>query len=240
MGLKIPPGVAMLFGSTYHKTLEENFRNKIHTKQDFPLSAAKAIFSDEWDHNTSQINWLLEPVDGGFLKDLGIGMISDYLKNTAPKRYPVAVEYEFNINFPDVESDFVGRLDFIGEGNYILEHKTANRRWPQSRADNSIQADGYAAAYLNLFGELPNQIIYDIGVKTTKSPTQTLYTTRTLDRVKEFRERILDCEKLINAEVFPRTGEDNWWCSQAFCGYYPACKHGVPVHQLNVYRNGGI
>ncbi len=240
LGLKIPPGVAMLFGSVYHHTLEENFRYKILNKKDLPVESAETIFSDQFDRDLQEVNWLHETEKPGPLKDMGVGLVENYIQRVAPKRNPVVVEHEFRINVKGVGVPLFGKMDFVDSDGRIVEHKTASRKWPQSRADDSLQADGYALAYSYLFGSMPTEIIYDVAVKDSYRAIQTLFTNRDRRNLDEFTERLVDAEKMIEAEIFPRTDSGSWVCNPAFCGYYPHCKQGVPLSGINIIQGDFI
>jgi len=227
LGYKVPPQAAQIFGDTYHSTIEDNFRHKVLTGKDLPVEQAKAVFSDRWEKSD---------VKDGALKDVGIGLVESYINTVAPNRKPVVVEHEFRLEPKESSSLFVGRIDFIGDGGIIVEHKTSSKQWPQARADNSIQGTGYVYAYKHLFGETPSAVLYDVAIKDKTRSIQTLQTMRDARSLREFEERLRDAERMVKAEIFPRTDPSNWWCSYMFCGYYQHCKMGIPLSSLNLYR----
>ena len=235
MGLKIPPAVAQLFGNAYHHTLEENFTSKIHNGVDLPMGAAQAIFSDQWDRNVKDVNWLYEKEDRGVLKDTGVRLVTNYISNVAPYRNPLYIEHEFEIDLDGIP--LIGRIDFVGNDNSILEHKTSSRKWAQVRADGTIQATGYALAMSRIFGSIPNTITYDIAVKDSIGTIQTLETHRSDIDIRLFTEQAQIILLAVEHEVLPRTSEENWWCSEKFCGYYPNCRQGRSLSSINVIQD---
>jgi CRISPR/Cas system-associated exonuclease Cas4 (RecB family) len=235
--LRIPPGAAMVFGTSYHSTAEENFTYKLNTGNDFSAEMAKAVFSDTWDNKVDEVEWGYEEDRPGELKDIGVGLVGKYVTEFAPKRFPVAVEKEFEINIPEVERPFRGKIDFIGQDNFLLEHKTANKSWPESRLENTDQVQAYYLAYMNLTGEWPTGFGFDIAVKTKKPKIQDLYTSRTSWQVEEYVGRLKTAEALISADVYPKTDPTNWFCSRRWCGYYGNCMAGEALSRIRVIQS---
>jgi len=234
-GLKVPPGAAFAVGLAYHHAIGENFEFKIKTKQDLATGAVWAIFSDQYEREADQVDWLFEDSDRGNLKDVGLQLVGLYLSNIAPIRNPKAVELEFDVAVPYVERRFRGRIDYVGEDDLYIDHKTSSRKWNQSRADTSLQASAYYLA-AKIEGEKPSGFCFDIAIKKKTPEVQVVSTHRSEIQVQQYIDRLQDVEKLINAEIFPKTDPSNWVCSPRWCGYYSACMQGAPYSQLRLLR----
>lgn len=234
-GLKVPPGAAFAFGTSYHHAVGENFEFKIKTKQDLAIGAVWAIFSDQWEREADQVDWLFEDGDRGELKDVGLHLVELYLSNIAPIRNPKAVEIEFDVAVPYVERRFRGRIDYVDNDGIYIDHKTSSKKWNQGRADTSLQVDAYYLA-AQIEGEETPGFCFDVAVKKKIPEVQVVQTHRSKIQIQEYVDRLQDVEKLINAEIFPKTDPGNWWCSPRWCGYYPACMQGLPYSQLRLLR----
>jgi len=235
-GLKVPPGAAFAFGLSYHHAIGENFVYKIDTKADMALGIVSSIFSDQYEREAEKVDWLFEDSDRGQLKDVGISLIHLYMGSIAPIRNPKAVEFEFDVVVPYVERRFRGRVDYLGEDGVYIDHKTSSRKWNQGRADTSLQVNAYYLAEQVEEGQRPSGFCFDIAIKKKVPEVQVVTTHRSELQVQEYIDRLQDVEKLINAEIFPKTDPGNWWCSQRWCGYYPSCMQGVPTSKLRLLR----
>jgi CRISPR/Cas system-associated exonuclease Cas4 (RecB family) len=239
LGYKEPPGAAMHFGSAYHHVQEENSRHKIQVGSDFGEEMAKAVFVDQWKQLAQEVEWELEDVRQGELTDLGVGLVTKYLRDVAPRRFPVEVEVEFDISLPSIVRSFVGKIDLVCPNHILLEHKTAGKAWPEYRLSATDQVQAYYLAYERLFGNWPLSIMYDVAIKTRVPKIQEMVTTRTEHEINEYLGRIETAEQLIEAEIFPKTDPTNWVCSPRFCGYYGNCKQGKSLGGLRLTKGGG-
>lgn len=233
--LSIPPGAALVFGSTYHHTLDTNFTQKIRTGVDLSTEQVKDVFADQWERNAPGVEWALESENRHALKDTGVALVEYYVENIARARNPIAVEQEFSVQLPGVKRPFVGRIDFLGDTGYVLEHKTASRRWAPERANTSLQVDAYYAARRAETKTNPRFFIYDVAVKSTKPSVQVIQTDRSDFQVDLFIDRVIMLEQAIEVGLFPRCDPSAWYCNQKWCGYYLNCMQGVPLEQLRAY-----
>lgn len=235
-GLKVPPGAAFAFGLSYHHAIGENFVYKIDSKANLALEAVSAIFSDQYEREADQVDWLFEDADRGELKDVGLNLVGLYMVQIAPIRQPKAVEFEFDVAVPYIERRFRGRIDYLDQDGTYIDHKTSSRKWNQARSDTSLQVSAYYLAAQVSEGERPSGFCFDIAIKKKVPEVQVVSTHRSELQVQEYVDRLQDVEKLINAEIFPKTDPGNWWCSPRWCGYYPACMQGKPYSQLRLLK----
>ncbi len=76
-GMKIPPAGVMTLGKSIHSTLEENYRQKIETRQDLPLDFWTDYFSDTWQKSLEETVFEKDEKPGD-MKDDGIKLIKTY------------------------------------------------------------------------------------------------------------------------------------------------------------------
>jgi hypothetical protein len=85
--LKIPPSGALILGSAWHETIEQNYVQKIVSDEDLPLECMTDFFSDIWTNKirSEEIDFGDDP---GKLKDLGVLITDIHHREIAPKVKP--------------------------------------------------------------------------------------------------------------------------------------------------------
>lgn len=234
LGYKIPPNAFRNFGGAYHSTLEANFIHKMESGEDMPVEQVKDIFTDEWKRASDEIEWRYEDEREEAFSNKGIDLVGNYVEDVAPHRNPTHVEYEFRVSLPEIDRPFVGVIDLVTDTKFMVDHKTATRRWNKHRAHKELQPTAYYLAFEEIFGELPGGFLYDIAPRTGKPEIQTVETGRGRIQRMEYLERLVLAESAIEKENYPKTDPSNWYCSHKWCGYYDHCMRGVPLKQLRL------
>ncbi|OGS21571.1 MAG: hypothetical protein A2252_00110 [Elusimicrobia bacterium RIFOXYA2_FULL_39_19] len=227
MGVKVPPSSSMLVGKSCHKAIEENNRQKITSRKDL-------VISDLIDHYCTEYNKTLgqEEVkfddDPGKVKDSGIGLLIVYLQKIAPKVQPIAVEEHCCISFDSpVEYGFQGYLDLITEQNYIVDTKTAGKKYSDDAAQYDLQLTAYDVLYRTTRGKIPAGVQFHVLVKGSarKEPTVQILsgTTRTERQISRFLKTLALIAQSIKSGIFyPNDQSIVKPCS--YCGYFDLCK----------------
>ena len=230
-GLKIRPSSAMLFGSSYHETHEDNFNHLLECGEPFPLENVLELFSGKWDSAKLNIDWKDEKLSAGALMDIGVMGLSEYYTRILPTKDPKLVEFRFEVQLPEITRTFVGIIDYIGKDGMISDHKTSGKRWNDTRAASEMQPSAYYLGYQYSqdLKELPIKgFTYEVIVKKKTPEVQVLNLNVSETAIADYQSRIKTAEKLIEAEVFPKTDPTNWYCSEKWCGYYPHCMRHEP------------
>jgi len=216
-GIKTPPSGALVVGSCYHKALELNFRQKVHSFKDLPVEECMDNFVDAWDlvtENEEDIQW--QGSSPGHLKDQGVALIDKYIDTTAPTVQPVEVEQRFECRIGD--TGFVYIMDLLDDNNAVIDHKTSSKMYVQSDVDKSLQAS--AAAYV-----LDRPIIFynHVAVKSARPQIQIVRTIRIRRDIQWWEDLALGVLSEMKSGIAPpRPG--GWWCSPKWCGYWPMCR----------------
>jgi CRISPR/Cas system-associated exonuclease Cas4 (RecB family) len=170
-----------------------------------------------------------------------VDLVGNYIKDVAPNRNPTYVEYEFSVALPEIDLPFVGVIDLVtrnqtpgGDAEFMVDHKTATRRWNKYRAHDELQPTAYYLAFEELFEEPPAGFLYDIAPRTGKAEIQIIPTSRGEAEKVEYHGRLRSVEESITKEHYPKTTPSNWYCSQKWCGYYDHCMKGIPLRQLRL------
>lgn len=241
LGYKIPPNAFRNFGGAYHRTMEANFTHKMDSGEDMPIEQVKDIFTDEWKISSDELEWQYEEEREENFSNKGVDLVGSYIETVAPYRYPTHVEYEFSVSLPEIDLPFVGLIDLItknqtpaGDAEFMVDHKTATRRWNKYRAHDELQPTAYYLAFEELFEEPPAGFLYDIAPRTGKPEIQTVPTSRGEIEKAEYLGRLRSVQETVSKDNYPKTTPSNWYCSEKWCGYYGHCIKGIPLRQLRL------
>lgn len=216
-GLKIPPSGPLIEGGCYHKALEANYKQKITSRADIPVSSCLDAFSDAWDTRLAEeefIDW--EDKDPGDLKDEGISLVREYQHSTAPSIQPIKVEDTYVSEVAGVK--FVCIIDLEDILHVVIDHKTSKRVYLQNDVDRDLQAS--AAAFV-----LGRPIIFynHVAVKAKVPSIQLIKTYRMQADIDWYVEMVAQIVVQMSSGVAPPR-PTGWWCSPRFCGYYERCR----------------
>lgn len=224
MEKKIPPGLALVRGASFHVAFEENFRQKIDTEKDLPCEHVKEIFSGSYDAALQSAD-IKKDEDPGKVKDLSMGAVEEFHKTIAPKIQPELVEYASEIEVAGIP--FISRIDLLDRDEAIRDLKCSAKSPPKDVAETSMQLTGYDLTYRKLYGRPPKKLALDYAV-TTKTPKSITYECgpRNIDALNSFEDHVAIVLDAIKKGVFMPAPEDSWVCSQKYCGYWDICKFG--------------
>lgn len=216
-GLKIAPSGALVLGGSYHKALEVNFRQKIRTLEDLPIDVCLDAFSDDWEKRLVEevgIEWGSDRP--GKVKDLGVGLVAEYMNTTSFAVQPIRVEETFVKTIAGVR--FVLRMDLQDINKIVVDHKTSARAYNQGDVDKDPQASATAFA-------LGRPIVYynHIALKTKVPRIQIIRTYRLAEDIEWWLEKAtLNIAQMRTGIAPPRT--DGWHCSPSYCGFWELCR----------------
>jgi len=218
--MKVPPTGGLTLGRTVHQTLHDNYRQKIQSHEDLPLSDVTDIFSDYWEQE-AQETLFKENEKPGQVKDEGIQLLTAYHEKVAPNVQPVEVEKGFFFYYTGyTELPLKGYIDLIDDKGLIIDHKTSKRSFPADAAEKDIQLTAYALAHRVLYGENEKGVRLDVMVKAKQPKIQQLEAKRTRADIERFLRLAQQVERGINAEAF--YPNDNYTCG--ICGYKDMCE----------------
>ena len=223
---------ALAFGSAIHAALAY-FYLALMEQKEITANELTGRFAEEWKKEFSgEIPVLLDNKDTfDSLQDKGVGMLTCFHRD-APRPYRVVgVEEAFAVEICHPSSKqptgerLVGVFDAViqdKDGTYgILEHKTAARRFSQTRLDHDLQVTGYhhAARFMGL-GEAT--ITLQVLLKTSKPALELYQPTRTSRDITDFQRVAAGVLTAIEAGAFYPVRD--WWCST--CPHAARCVAG--------------
>lgn len=220
-GIKAPPSVALLEGSSHHKAFRKNNVNKRDKGKDLGRAALTDEFVESFRKATSQedLDWGDE--DENDITKRAKTFHGEYLANVAPKMNPEWVEQPFLSDESMDGVDFkIGGIIDLTSSKSVYDYKVVGRAKSQSEADQSLQLSLYAratklkkVAYVLLIKKAHPEIAI---VESRRSQRQIDWAMVVASRVA----------KAVKAGVFPMARPDpsSWWCSEKFCGYWGRCR----------------
>ena len=234
--IKTPNKVALAFGSAIHNTLEENFKQKVRTRQDIPIEYAKDFFSDSID---SLLQDVAKSDFIGFdtpknLKDTGIELVEKYQKEHAYRIFPKRVEEQIQVKFNGFPYGLSGKIDLLDEDLILVDHKTSGKDFSELPESYRIQVGG---AYPILIEALEKQPINGTRIdflirKSDKSQT-TKIRPISIDVDKKHFFNIFEKVSIgIQNGVFI-TNRDHMFCSKKWCKFHEFCEKEFGGHVKN-------
>lgn len=223
-GLKIPPSGAMIQSKVWHRTVEENYRQKIRSEKDLPINHMTEFYAAEYEQalKAEEIAFDLDE-DPARLKDQGIAITTAHHELIAPTVQPALVEEKFTISLgDDFPYDLVGVWDLVDKDGVIADNKAYGRTPSQEDVDKDVQLGIYALGYRVSRGKIEKGLRLDAVIKNKQPKPVQIATTRTNGECRFLLGLIEHVARAIQAGVcYPNP--NGWHCSPVRCGYWSRC-----------------
>jgi hypothetical protein len=238
----IPPGIALLKGSGFHKGAEFNFEEKIKTGADLTADRIIEVSIEEMRSKINKEGILLSTdertvgqanVVNKAEKSLVVmsGLFADHI---APKHTPKLIEHYVQVPIPGSEWNLNGRIDLINTEDRIVDFKTGSKSPAKNAAVTSVQLTTYGLLYWASFGKTPlgYQLEHCVDKKVPEAVSQS--TTRQESDFVALMNTVDTVTKAIDTGSFPPAygTMGAWYCSPRFCGYWSTCQY-VPASRRN-------
>jgi hypothetical protein len=237
-GIKSPPGIAMVQGSTVHKGLEAGYKYMKKNKIVPPLEMILDEYSGEFTKNLTGDIVLGEGETEAATRAQGEALIKKWHETKAPLIKPVAIESKFIAEFGGVP--VVGALDLIDRVDIplsesqrwenktddstnpmldmIVDNKVVAKTYSQADVNNSLQMSLYAYAT-----GIPRQR-YDLYVKSKVPKLEEMLTGRDEKAIKWAAKIFNNVARQISQGNFPECSPSSWCCNAKYCGYFYSCR----------------
>ena len=225
LGIVSPPGAAMSFGSSAHRAVETNYKQKIDTGVDLPAADVVEIFREDFRGREKETAWA-PGEDPGALADLGVKAVGLYQIEVAPTVQPLMVEKEFESTFSNTPLILQGRIDLVDDNDVLRDMKTTGKSPSAGEADRSLQLSLYGVGYKAISGEYPKGYQLDHIVKTKTPKIVCNRTTRTEADIARALAVVGLVDRAITSGIFPPADPNHWVCSEKWCGYWNRCGYG--------------
>jgi hypothetical protein len=229
----IPPGIAARRGSATHKAAQLNHEQKLHTKEDLPVSDLQDAARD---HYVKQIKeeGVFIPKDQVAEKerllevglDAAVRLTRLYREYLAPAIRPSLVEEKLTIDV-GLGLPLQGTIDVLTEDHWLPDLKTADKSKSIGEADHSLQLTFYTGLVAQYTGKWPARISLEVLVNNKEPKLQSLPTTRGPEDWANLMLRVRLLLEQIRAGLFPPCDPGAWVCSPNWCGYFWTCKYSI-------------
>ena len=224
---------ALAFGTAIHTALAL-FYSRLMEGQPEPTAEEMAdSFSDTWTHQLEGNSPVL--LDGkdtpDSARDKGVAMIKVFHEQAPRPHKVLGVEEPFSIEVLDPRTStpfterLVGVFDAVVQDEdgtcRILEHKTAARRWNQTRLDHDLQVTGYTLA-APMVGLSDASVTLQVLLKTKKPALELYHPARTDRDRQDFLQVISGVLCAVKVGAFYPIRD--WPCSS--CAHAGPCMAG--------------
>lgn len=230
LGLKRPPGIALLEGTSHHYAVEQDNRTKMKKGKNLKPGALTDLFVErlrleipkaeaQCEEAKARFDW--EGEDEDALVKRARVLHDEYARNFSPKIDPTGVEETFQETVKMESGDFslFGAVD-LSEKDEITDYKVVGRAKTERDAADSLQLSTYAWA-------LKRKRVRFISFVKAKNPYVAEATAiRTKGELVWALEVIKSAVDSIRRGAFPvvEPGVMNWICQPKFCGYWDLCR----------------
>lgn len=232
-GRKSPPAIALVEGTSHHRTLEWENKAKLekmttptaatlvdHFAHVLKLETEKA--EEEADAIKTSFDWEGENRDK--LLKRGRKLLTHYASEFSPGIEPTSAEESFSVpvDVDGVKFTLFGQID-LTERKYVVDYKVTGRPKSQRDVDESLQLSVYA------FAKRASKASFINFVKASSPYVQRVDSVRTPMDWRWALRVVASAVDGIRRGSFPKTapGPMNWWCSERFCGYWASCRGKV-------------
>lgn len=217
--IKRPPNVRMVIGVAAHEAVETNYRQKLGTRLDLPVSDVTDAFADAFTRLTEDVED--DPEEpAGVAKDSGVLLVEKYQEIVAPTVQPLYVEQEIQFNINDIP--YAGFIDLVDDTGRVRDLKTTKRK-PGSRTNYAIAMTGYAVGYRQLTGQVEAGVTLDYMIRTQKPYYYPAASAGPISDagIAAFAKVISGVSESIQRGIFLPTGLNTGACG--YCPYTDLC-----------------
>lgn len=233
LGIKSPPGVALVDGTSHHKTLHNNNKFKIKTGKDRPVKYLVQKFCDDFSTEAKTIprsEWKLAETTKDKIINRGKLIQTQYHKHFAPNLVPKFCEHEVKYKIGEVT--VLGYIDVGGTYLHtvgVFDYKTSARLKSDAELKSSVALSHYGWEAVSLFKGIdwykyPVHVGYVILKKTGDSKPMFQSTPLTPQRIRWYRQQVLSVANSISLGSFPVRSGAGWECCEKYCGYWSKCR----------------
>lgn len=209
----------MVLGVAAHEAVETNYRQKLGTKLDLPISDVTDAFADAFSRLTEDVED--DPEESmGAAKDSGVTLVKEYQKVVAPTVQPLFVEQEVQFRLDSVP--YTGFIDLVDQNRQVRDLKTTKRK-PSDRTSYALAMTGYAVGYRQLTGHVEAGVTLDYMVRTQKPYYYPASSAGPITDVAiaGFSQILTGVSERVQRGIFLPTGLNHGACG--WCGYRDIC-----------------
>ena len=225
LGLRTPPRSYMVFGTSIHAGIAHNYRRKIESQADLPLSEVQEFFSADWNYQRGQILWE-SGENHGKMKDEGVQLLELYHTQVAPTVQPEIVEEMFEVKFDGVDYTFRGIIDLVDKtSGFVVDHKTSSKSPIASDVHKNIQLSAYALGNRVRSGQIEKGMAFDYIVRGRSPKIVRIESSRSEEDIQRFLKLLAHVATAIKEQrFFPNPSHP--YCTPKLCPFWDGLCEG--------------
>lgn len=240
-----PPGWVLVQGRTAHRSRARVLTHKVeHGGELPPEDQVREETRDDiaMVFTSEEIDW--SGHDHEDRPDIAQGEVIDYsvklatvdLQSFLPRLMALDegwIERRVSVDLQGYPYPLKGYVDCLSDGRVITDLKhTGRRSIPETDAVDSQQMMFYDLL-LRAVGEPTEgqELQYLWNHRGSIEPVSRHAPTRTEEELQMLLKRIEAVSKMLEADVYPPSSPDNWWCSKKFCGFWDQCPYAHKMHR---------
>lgn len=233
----MPGGIDAKIGHGLHGGAEANHKAKKVTGVDEPLDVITDATRDKYVKSCK--NGVFFPREEAPTAktqlseglDTAVSLSRLYAKSLAPKIQPELIEKEIYIQVVELPIPIRGTVDLTADGGkWLPDLKTAKAKWPQHKADQSLQKCVYPKLVEHATGSVPKIFTFEVFTKTKIPKHHSVAAEIGPYDFQSFIDRAKVMMSMIYAGIFPPAEPGHWKCSPKWCEYWWSCRY-VPAHK---------
>ena len=231
LGLRGQSSVPLHVGSSVHAAAEANNTQKIVTREDLTEEELVDVGADEFMSRVEIEGVALskdEQTIGekkvvGQAKDQVISLCKLYASDVAPLIQPQLSEQAFSVPIDSINTDLIVIVDVLSEDFIMPDLKTAKARKPALSVHSDMQLSMGALAIKQHFGRYPEEVGFDVLVKSKDPVAQILRSTRDDSDSIVALNHIVALNDMIEAGTYIPAAPGWWGCGQT-CEFWTTCE----------------
>jgi len=211
--IKFIPGSSLVLGRAVHKAIELNFKQKITSYMDLPLSDVIREYYKSFDKEAITATFR-EDENIGEIREGGAKILTMFHTKRSPEIFPAKVEEPFEIMV--LGHLFVGRIDLIDESGMLMDIKTSSKTPSDISADYLLQLTMYSRAK----GLTQCRLETMVNKKQPDCITQVMEITDAHQKHLDNVIKGVVCG-MENQVIY--TNRESFLCSDKWCSYWKEC-----------------
>ena len=207
------------FGSSFHRTAEENFWQKVNSHKDLPTDLLLDFFRDDL-HYTDDVDWKEQPESLDDMKDQGVKTVRAYQEKVAPGIQPQVVEHVWSMEVGGRDWVISGKTDLVDADDLVIDLKTTGRKIKKPRDDQALQVSTYAMAWKAQTGRSDVQGRIDYALR---GKAETFSLDVALSDAQSVVSTFDNAAMCIQREWWPPF-RSHYLCSRKYCSFWEACQ----------------
>jgi len=210
---------SMAFGSSFHKTAEENFWQKVRTQKDLPIDLLTDFFVEDLEYR-DDVDWKEQSESLDDMKAQGVKTVKAYQEKVAPGVQPQVVEHLWSMEVGNRDWVITGQTDLITDDDLVIDLKTSGRRLSKPRPEQVFQVSTYAMGWKAQTGRPGIHGRLDLAIRGKE---ETISLDVELQDTQSVVSTFDNVAMSIQREWWP-VFRNHYLCSRKYCSHWEICE----------------